>query len=304
MAVAQADIAGSQKFWAEENLIVSASNELKGAESVITLRPAKGGKTPTLKGKAPDKSGDKTLKKVIARNDKTHTEGEGRMEIWADCGKAACDVAGGGKGTGSNNRVALFTNKTSKSVRTKPGGPARMKWEIMRNYFDDKIDQKKLGDLERELSRLKGSLSKEKDANKIEDYKSRIKGKEKEMEPVIFAPYNNLTADEKDKFDEKAGINRYAAPKVGQAYTISSGGAPKPGKKTWNFHWAGVVMKSGGDSVTLENYAVGDSTVKNTDWSFQMYGSATKKGQTFHEQHRDVHAQHGESPTTMAVEPE
>lgn len=34
---------------------------------------------------------------------------------------------------------------------------------------------------------------------------------------------------------------------------------------------------------------------------YQMYGSARKKGQTFHEQHRDVHKQHGKNPLTMRV---
>ncbi|MFP2934220.1 hypothetical protein ACLESO_55690 [Pyxidicoccus sp. 3LG] len=69
---------------------------------------------------------------------------------------------------------------------------------------------------------------------------------------------------------------------------------------TWNFHWGGVVMVSGDDRVTLENYAVGNANVKNSDWEFQMYGPASKAGQTFHEQHQAT-GQHGDSPTTMRV---
>jgi hypothetical protein len=53
-----------------------------------------------------------------------------------------------------------------------------------------------------------------------------------------------------------------------------SGGPPVPGHFMWNFHWAGVVMNSGDDRVTLENYSVSDSAVQNGDWQFQMYGSA------------------------------
>jgi hypothetical protein len=59
-------------------------------------------------------------------------------------------------------------------------------------------------------------------------------------------------------------------------------------------------MSTGTDHVTLENFAVGDPSVQNTDWDFQMYGPPTKGGQTFHEQHRDTQ-QHGQTPTTMAV---
>ena len=96
---------------------------------------------------------------------------------------------------------------------------------------------------------------------------------------------------------------------MGEAYTISSGGDPKKKANgqnytTWNFHWGGVILKStsGSDNVTLENYAGS----KKTDWVSQMYGVPTKgnmrKGQTFQEQHRDDHRQHGKSPTTMSTE--
>jgi hypothetical protein len=58
---------------------------------------------------------------------------------------------------------------------------------------------------------------------------------------------------------------------------------------TWNFHWAGVVMKDGDNNVTLENYAValdGPDGYAYVDraWAFQMYGTK-KVGQTFHEGH-------------------
>ena len=101
---------------------------------------------------------------------------------------------------------------------------------------------------------------------------------------LIFEFYNTkLTDAEREDFDKTVGINRWASPEVGEGYTISSGGASEPGKRTWNFHWAGVVMKGGDDTVTLENYAVGDASVQNQEWVYQMYGSAKDKGQTFHE---------------------
>jgi hypothetical protein len=84
---------------------------------------------------------------------------------------------------------------------------------------------------------------------------------------------------------------------------------------TWNFHWAGVVMKAGADNITLENYAImfpktGDPVKDkenrqraydwtNTDWVFQMYGTV-KEGQTFHEQHLKS-GTHGTKATTFRV---
>ena len=98
---------------------------------------------------------------------------------------------------------------------------------------------------------------------------------------------------------------------MGQAYTISSGGLPVPGvEDTWNFHWAGVGMKSddGRDNVTLENYSVNIPDAQNNRWTFQMYDSArsarenpAKRGQTFHEEHSGM-GTHGQNPTTMVAE--
>ena len=134
-------------------------------------------------------------------------------------------------------------------------------------------------------------------------------GENETLVAAVMKPYEDLPPLDKEKFDQKAAINRFADPEVGQAYTISSGGDAKKDSSgdpitTWNFHWGGVVLKSttGSDNVTLENYA-GSA---RTDWVMQMYGVPTKdderKGQTFQEQHRDVHEQHGEKPTTMTAD--
>ena len=123
--------------------------------------------------------------------------------------------------------------------------------------------------------------------------------------------YNKLPPKTREYLDRRTGINRWANPEVGQAYTISTGGSPVPGRdEPWNFHWAGVVMKSDDsrDNVTLENYSVSNYEVQNDRWIFQMYGSAQsaeedsrKRGQTFHEEHRNM-GTHGQNPTTMVAE--
>ncbi|MDX6706040.1 MAG: hypothetical protein QOI48_1886 [Solirubrobacteraceae bacterium] len=117
-----------------------------------------------------------------------------------------------------------------------------------------------------------------------------------------WAKYQAMAPAERDTFDREHGINEYVSPGVGEGYTMATGGAPYPGKRTWNFHWAGVVMSNGSDHVTLENYAVGFAEAVNTDWDFQMYGPASKAGQTFHEQHKGSQ-QHGDMPTSMGVGP-
>ncbi len=55
---------------------------------------------------------------------------------------------------------------------------------------------------------------------------------------------------------QQLGENQYAMPEVGVAYATFSGGVMNPGKH-WNWHFAGVVAKSGMDAVTLENYTRG-----------------------------------------------
>lgn len=126
-----------------------------------------------------------------------------------------------------------------------------------------------------------------------------------ELVAEIMGPYLAMVPKDQEAFDAKVGINRHANPDVGEAYTISSGGDAKPnGRSVWNFHWGGVIFKSttGSDNITMENYA-GSGT---DEWWLQMYGVPTKgadrTGQTFHEQHRDTHGQHGQTPTTLATE--
>src|SRR5204862_814689 len=80
------------------------------------------------------------------------------------------------------------------------------------------------------------------------------------LNTLCYSQFNKLDETNKRNLEGDAGINRYANPDVGQAYHISTGGAPKAGQEdsTWNFHWAGVILKSDQDNIVLENYAVGD----------------------------------------------
>lgn len=117
-----------------------------------------------------------------------------------------------------------------------------------------------------------------------------------------------------DKFDKEAGINFYANPEIGESYSMATEGdmpgfKSYPGESTWNYHWAGVIMKDGSDNITLENFAVtaayaaskGVSSWNFIDraWNFSMYGT-TDSSQTFHAEHL-ASKTHGTHATSIAV---
>ena len=99
---------------------------------------------------------------------------------------------------------------------------------------------------------------------------------------AALTAYQAMSATDRDTFDRRHGLNRYAAPSVGEAFTTHSA-------RGFNFHWGGVVFNSGGgDRVTLENfYKGGTYSAQDTQWYFQTYGSASHAGQTWHDQWND-----------------
>jgi hypothetical protein len=123
---------------------------------------------------------------------------------------------------------------------------------------------------------------------------------------VARQKYHAMSKKQREAFDKKHGLNKYADPSVGEAYSIVSDKDEfADGKSAWNFHWGGVCMKSGGDHITMENFA-GSGPVA---WDFQMYGSAKKAGQTFHEQQEERtdstgKDEYGENPFTIRVRPD
>ena len=64
--------------------------------------------------------------------------------------------------------------------------------------------------------------------------------------------YNHISEQDRKLRSKELGINQFAVPEVGEAIATFSTYLPDTSK--WNFHFAGVVAKSGLDFVTLENY--------------------------------------------------
>lgn len=101
------------------------------------------------------------------------------------------------------------------------------------------------------------------------------------------AAYEAMSSTDSDAYDKKHGINRYAAPGVGEAFTRrrADHAITNWDDAGYNFHWGGVIMVAGGDRVTFENYVDPDADSKKNDaWYFATYGPPTKPGQTWHEQ--------------------
>lgn len=99
-----------------------------------------------------------------------------------------------------------------------------------------------------------------------------------------------------------------ANPDVGSNYYTA---LPKNAANLgWNYHWAGVILKDGGDNVTLES-AGGTSlgSLGKASWWMQMYGTR-KVDQTFKKQlhllhvtrNRDMVSHLDESPTSKKAE--
>ena len=253
----------------------------------------------------PKGSGTETLKKVVPINKTQSGKNKGEdMEIWADCGKSSGVVVG------STNRTALYRRSYykffgSRVQSTSASSPGLMKAEIIKHLLETTahhqllagVDKSSITNTLSEAKVIKTAMDKALKDKKWDVYRAE----RKKYAAKLMSFYIGLKADVKDNIDKTLEINKYANPDVGQGYTMSSGGANYAGTSTWNFHWGGVVMKSddGKDNITLENYAVGDASVKNKDWDFAMYGTV-KNGQTFHDEHHDTH-QHGKDPTTMVV---
>lgn len=114
---------------------------------------------------------------------------------------------------------------------------------------------------------------------------------------------------------QRLKLNKFADPGIGEAFFISHVGttnnqgqifdiaSQQPVVPKWPYHFATVVVKSGNDAITLENYARAaegsDPSAADPRWYFQMYGQ--NPGQSFHEAWEAT----GEfaNPVTMAMQP-
>ena len=309
IAVAQETGIGGQTAFATPDLIGDAAAQLADATSVITLKA--GGHT----WESNTAAGPQTLVDVVPVNMANKTE-DTDMELWADCGRSAATVSGMDEGSGNG---AMTSASYEKDGETKLGDPSDwMEIQKVLMFVDlfttemhrfGESETIKMCEVQVDLIEQKLALYRQTKfawAGASDDKQKQALAQQmallaSQMDELAREAYERLSPEEQDAFDQSAKINIYADPDIGEAFHVSTGGPDKRnGKRTWNFHWAGVVMKSGGDTMTLENYSVSDYDKQNKSWAFQLYGVG-KKGQSMHEEHRDGHGQHGENPTTMTA---
>ncbi|HEX2901717.1 MAG TPA: DUF4157 domain-containing protein, partial [Bacteroidia bacterium] len=80
---------------------------------------------------------------------------------------------------------------------------------------------------------------------------------------AALAAYRAMDPAARATFDQQHGLNRYAAPGVGEAFSVQNANG-------FNFHWGGVILTpGGGDRVTLENFAKGGGyAAQDQSWYF------------------------------------
>jgi len=323
MIVYQRTKYGSHKLWAKKGKAEKANQELERVNSYISLHET----SNTKRGKMGNEP-EFTVYQIEPRNRFDDTSGDD-MKIYADCGKSSRRVMGV---ENSKSVKAVFKGKDREKI-TQNSGPRNMKEEILvdliKQHENSKNNKKKIMDwrkfkgLKSNINNLEKELKNYKKKNKKKNKKKDklhlnkvILNKEKEFKKLNKnllhlleeAFYSKISKEERTELEKRAKINEWAQPDVGQGFNISTSmNNPKKSQtdKLWNFHWAGVVMKSddGKDRVTLENYATGRSRERNNEWEFQMYGPGENKEQTFHSQHKKTD-QHGKRPTTMHVKPQ
>ena len=323
---------GGRQVWSTRELMDSANTALKSAGSAIKLVKGGGATWPQengnvlnqvaptirdLKQRSSDTPATEKLKAANRSGAQQTPDSEGvkdsTLALWTDCGSASRVVTGG--------MVAAKYKKGTISASTRKSyDPA---------VFADTVYSKVIVPfMEAAVSTpfMKGGVHYTVDPDDADHW-------------LLLAPtdanqarkmYWELGSKGRRAFDKFAGINASANPEVGQTYTTVSE-ASMPGFKrhgfTWNFHWAGVIMKDGGDNLTLEGYAVmaGEQEIAdleanytgaeldkkleelsakyagwiNREWVCQMYGTK-KLAQTFHQQHLKS-GTHGTRATTMAA---
>lgn len=277
----------SRECWADPALIATSESTLKSRGSGVSISEGPG----SITGDAPDGSGPRTLKEVAV---KVSVSDPSTTNFYADCGRSSREVMGP-TGTDTAPR-GVYTSDTGVETETPtsydPGdyrtdifGKTGRIYTVERGDTLSKIAGKFLGDASRYME--------------IYDYgpNKRVIGPDPNLvrsgQTLLLPPgtaaqgrthYLSLSPKEREAFDRLHGLNEYAAPEVGDAFTTRRDDALSG--TGFNFHWAGVIMAAGPDRVTFENFAKPGTTydTKDEKWYFETYGPASKPGQTFHEQ--------------------
>lgn len=314
----------SKRAWTVPTKISESNGILASQRSRAKLRQRSGGQD--IAGQSPDSGELVTLNEI-----EPFREGGGKFDLASDCGTAARQVtgsepsgdlgaglggflgfaAGGAGGAGLGYAIGGEEHgATGAVIGAFAGAIAGLIGGIFAGRAIEKAARRK-----KDTAVIRGESGGEEeltarsyhggDPTTPEEYTEELLKKEFGSDLTrseAYARYGALSPAEKDAFDRKYGINKYAVPRVGQALTISTEkdmpGYADASDFTWNFHYAAAVLRSGHDFITLESAAGWESD----DWIFFMYGPESK-GQSFHE-YQGGTLTHGTRYQTYVVQPE
>ncbi len=294
LAVYQDSHFGSHQCYAVEGQITAANEIIKKQGGGLSMTADKTDAVSITNDKISE-----TLYRVVPKNEVLSYGGSGDSMFWvSDCGGSAHSVMTGdesGKSQAKYNKAIIekeymFKIKDFRKGLDKQTDPKT--YGTTYSYYSSKHKRRvDLGTPQEHLAAIFEDISND-------SFQNAWKG------------YQKLSDKLRDKFDQIVGLNQYAQPEIGEAYVIVANQDEYASgtKAGWNYHWGAVVLKSGGDSVTFENFADPSKKTSN-DWSFQMYGS--EKGQTWHDDHKKRKMHHrgklfdeyGPNPTTLRIVP-
>ena len=244
----------AHEAYATAELIEKSDGMLAIKDSGVHLYPTPATKTV----EAPDGSGPKTLR-GIGVNIKTSPTNN---TLSGDCREAALDVAGKGPG-GGPEKLTITEGGRLVEIAGEKGDASDAAVRAM--LIDKKV---------RETDNY-ASLD---DRARRKLHEEATKDVEMMKRPEREAARAMAVSDDRAK---EIGIDIYAKPGVGDAYTAVTAPAPMPNQ--YRFHFAAVIMAPGDDRVTLENEGENPG-VRNEKWKIETY-SVTEKRKTFHEEH-------------------
>jgi hypothetical protein len=290
--------------YADSKLIADSEAILSARGSGVSIKA--GGKT--VSGYAANGSGKKTLNQVAV---KISVSDVGTENFYADCGRSSRQVMSGT----DNPPKGVYKDYTGAEKETVAStNPAAFRDEVFANV--PRPYTVVMGDtLSKIAGVFMGDPMKYMDIYNYADNKKTIGPDPGKLEvgrvlrippgtaAVGKAHYLSLTPVEREAFDKLHGLNKYVDPSVGEAFTARRDDDLT--LKGFNFHWAGVIMEPGHDTVTFENFARPGTTydTKNEKWLFQIYGPPTKAGQTFHEQNQSSVGDVGKNTMTFRARP-
>lgn len=268
MAVRDVGEANGQVLYADSSLIAQAENMLLGMDSPLSLRVG----NTTLTGPAPDGGRLRRLNKVEMshRDTRTHTDGDTPFTTRENCNHNALNIFGLDEGGAQRESHQYHWSN--------PNGP-----DLAYNHLGGAgADIATVCEVRQQV----GSAVSGDDPNTID------KTSQKELYQELHGATGRTGRRRRDQVDQSLGINAFAQPEMGDMLEVYRNTEETTG---FTAHFAPVIMKSGGDSVTLENYArsahdpnnpntlknrgANDTVMANSQWFFRMCGPSDKDGE-------------------------